>query len=326
MRQEQFEALYGQRWREFESWLGQRVYSRRERDKEPAAFAAREVPRRYREICRHLALARARDYGASLVERLHHLAVAGHDAVYSAPSGLGARFRAYLMSGFAQDVRELRRFVLVAALLLGLPYLALGIVTRYNPDFAYYVMSPRAVWRFENMYDGERLGRTRDAGTDVAMFGFYINNNIGIAFRCYGGGALAGLGTAAALVFNGVFMGTIEGRLVAKGHGKNFYSFVAGHSSFELFAIVLAGACGLRLGWGLLAPGRRSRGQALKHAAKETAGVIAGAAVMLLIAATIEAFWSPLRLDPPIKYAVGIAGILAVASYFLLAGRRDASR
>ncbi|MBI3899745.1 MAG: stage II sporulation protein M [Gammaproteobacteria bacterium] len=328
MRQEQFEALYGERWQAFEDWLAHRELPRRKRQQQPAPLPSASVPRHYREICRHLALARARDYGTALVARLHRLAVAGHDVLYGAASGFWTRALAYLGGGFAADVRVLKTFVLVSALLLTVPYAAIGIATRLDPDFAYLVLPPERVWEFEEMYstNTEHLGRTRDAGTDVQMFGFYIYNNIGIAFRCYAGGALAGLGSAAALLSNGVFMGAAEGRIVAKGYGENFYSFVVGHSAFELFAIVLSGACGLRLGWALIAPGRRSRAQALKQAAHATAGVMAGAAVMLLIAAGIEAFWSPIRFAPAIKYSVGIGLISAVAAYFLFAGRTHADR
>lgn len=328
MKQEQFEAVYAPQWRAFEEWLTQSRLPRRVRRNAASPFPAAEIPQRYREVCRHLALARSRDYGAALVERLHRLAVEGHDALYGTPSGMWPRIRSYLIAGFARDVRRLRVFVYAALLLLLLPYFALGVATRADPEFAYFALPPQLVWKFEEMYgpNAERLGRARSAGTDVAMFGHYIQNNIGIAFRCYAGGVLAGLGTAAALVYNGVFMGAVEGRIVAKGHAENFYSFVAGHSAFELFAIVLSGACGLRLGWALLAPGRKSRAHALRHAATETVGIILGAAFMLLIAAAIEAFWSPLRLPPPVKYSVGVALAAVVAGYFLFAGRTHESR
>jgi hypothetical protein len=51
-----------------------------------------------------------------------------------------------------------------------------------------------------------------------------------------------------------------------------------------------------------------------------------GAAGMFLIAAFIEAFWSPLIFFPPVtKYLVGAILWLVVASYFLLAGRGRAA-
>ena len=48
-----------------------------------------------------------------------------------------------------------------------------------------------------------------------------------------------------------------------RGLSTTFYSFVATHSAFELTAIVLSGAAGLRIGHALLAPGRQTRVQSL---------------------------------------------------------------
>ena len=47
---------------------------------------------------------------------------------------------------------------------------------------------------------------------------------------------------------------------------------------------------------------------------------------MLVLAAGIEAFWSPRTEVPPeIKYGVGIAMWLLPAAYFCLMGRRNAA-
>jgi hypothetical protein len=93
-----------------------------------------------------------------------------------------------------------------------------------------------------------------------------------------------------------------------------------------LVAVVLAGADRAQSAPTRGGARRRRRGVALKHAAQETVGIIGGAAVMLLIAAAIEAFWSPLKLAPMVKYGVGISLIVIVMAYFLFAGRTHADR
>ena len=45
---------------------------------------------------------------------------------------------------------------------------------------------------------------SRGGGGDAMMAGFYVYNNVGIAFRCFSTGALAGLGSVFYLVYNGV--------------------------------------------------------------------------------------------------------------------------
>jgi uncharacterized membrane protein SpoIIM required for sporulation len=172
----------------------------------------------------------------------------------------------------------------------------------------------------------KKLGRKRDSEDDVAMFGFYIFNNIRIGFQTFAGGLAFGLGAVFYLLFNGVHIGTVTGYLIYAGLARNFFSFVAGHGAFELTAIVLCGAAGLRLGWGLISPGQLRRVDALRAAAVQAVPLVAGAALMLVVAAGIEAFWSP-RTEIPaaVKYAVGAALWGLVLAYFLIMGGRRAA-
>ena len=84
-------------------------------------------------------------------------------------------------------------------------------------------------------------------------------NNIGIAFQCFAGGLFVGIGSLFFLVFNGAATpARIAGYLTARGLGENFYSFVVTHGAFELTAIVLSGAAGLRSAMRCWRPGRRT--------------------------------------------------------------------
>ena len=154
------------------------------------------------------------------------------------------------------------------------------------------------------------------------MFGVYIWNNIKIGFQVFAGGLLFGVGAVFFLLFNGFVLGAVAGHLTQIGYITPFYSFVAGHSAFELTAIMLSGAAGLKLGYALIAPGQLTRKAALIAAARNATRIMYGAAGMLLCAAFIEAFWSPLtEVPPPVKYAVGVALWLLVIVYFVAMGR-----
>lgn len=326
MKQEQFEIRHAAEWDAFEQWIRHARLARPQRKKQAPPFDETEVPARYRELCRQLAVARSRDYGLWLIDRLHRLTLDGHDLLYVAHGG-DQTWLGWLAHGFAGAVRRHWRSVLASAALFYLPYLALMAAIRFWPDFGYIVLPAEMLDKFEQMYgpDADSLGRTRNAGSDIAMFGYYISHNIGIGFQTFAGGALAGIGTILALLYNGAFLGAVEAHVVNLGNAERFYSFVSGHSSFELTAIVLCGAAGLQLGWAIVAPGRLSRSAALKRAGRESIGIVSGAAVMFLIAAGIEAFWSPRDLPPTIKYGVGAFNWVLVLGYFLLAGRRNES-
>jgi uncharacterized membrane protein SpoIIM required for sporulation len=169
------------------------------------------------------------------------------------------------------------------------------------------------------------IGRTRTATTDWVMFAFYIKNNVGVAFQCFAGGVLAGLGSVFFLAYNGAFAGAVAGYLTARGLSPTFYAFISTHSAFELTAIVLSGAAGLRIGHAILAPGRVTRTQSLVQAGHDSAVLLSGVTAMLLVAAAIEAFWSSAAwLPPAVKYSVAAACWTAVIAYLTLQGRQRA--
>ncbi len=328
MKQQDFEAAHAARWQAFTQWLESAAARARRTPAAAPAIEPTEVPARYRELCQHQALSRDRQYSAELIERQSRLALAGHQRLYGAHGNTRSQVATFLLQGFPGAVRARWPFVLVACLLFFGPLLVLtGALQRY-PEFAYVIIPPEQVESFAEMYGdaAQKLGRKRDAGDDAIMFGFYIWNNVRIGFQTFAGGIAFGLGALFYLLFNGLYIGTVMGYLVYAGFSTNFFSFVSGHSAFELTAIAVCGAAGLRLGYGLVAPGRLRRGDALRLAARAALPLVIGAACMLVLAVAIEAFWSPrTEIPPPVKYAVGAALWLVTLAYFGWMGRGRAA-
>jgi uncharacterized membrane protein SpoIIM required for sporulation len=333
VRQAVFEARYAQDWTSFEQWLDQREKVKRtgprvgaragSRNAAAATLPDAEIPRAYRRLCQHLALARDRAYSPELVDRLNYLALRGHHLLYGARSHRRSRITRFFLEDFPGRVRTEWPFVTIAALLFFGPLLAIGAALQAYPDFVHYLLSPRTIGSIQEMYDptNPKLGM-RAADTDVMMFAFYIYNNVRIGFQCFAMGLLFGLGTVFYLVSNGIQIGAIAGYLTQTGFGTPFWSFVSGHSAMELTAIAISGAAGLKLGAALIAPGNMTRRAALVAAARGAIRLVYGAATMFLVAAFIEAFWSPLTIFPPAtKYAVGAIMWAFVLAYFLFVGR-----
>jgi uncharacterized membrane protein SpoIIM required for sporulation len=316
----QFENLYQADWDELDKLLaairGKRTVQRDTHGERIAAL--------YRCACEQLALARARSYPAYLVDRLERLSSDAHQSIYQQSEvGLG-RLRALAAREFPRAVRAHAAYVWIALAVFVLPTIIVGLIVYSRPELILSVVDAETAADFERMYSGteEAIGRQRGAETDLAMFGYYIRNNVGIAFQCFASGLIAGIGSLFYLAFNGVFFGAIAGYLTERGLSETFYSFVVTHAAFELTAIVLSGAAGLRIGHALLMPGRLSRRQALVVAARESIVIVYGVAVMLLIAAAIEAFWSSAVWIPPImKYSVAAGCWIAVIGYLTLQGR-----
>ena len=320
----QFEQSHQQEWNELQALLAQLHKSVRARAADGQPIAGERVAALYRRACEQLALARARAYPAYLTDRLEQLTSDAHQLIYQHAELGWSRLKRMVAYDFPRAVRAQSAYLWIALAVFAVPTLVLGFAVYFRPELILSVVDPATAASFQDMYSesAASIGRSREAQNDWVMFGFYIANNIGVAFQCFASGLFAGVGSLFFLAFNGAYGGAIAGYLTEKGLGSTFYSFVVTHAAFELTAIVLSGAAGLRLGHALLAPGRYTRLQSLVRAAKESAVIIYGVVAMLLIAAALEAFWSSAKWMPPImKYGVAAICWIAVLSYLTLQGR-----
>lgn len=315
MKQQDFEKLYSKLWDEFERNVELKSHS-----EELAS-----LPSDYQRISTHLALAKKRRYSSDLIRRLNKLVTEGHRHLYRDLPRAKANFIYYLVAGFPLMVRKNANFVFAALAFFYLPGFLFVALCYFNTDLIYSLMDYAQVQNFESMYEpgAESFGRERESDTDFAMFGFYIYNNIGISFQCFASGILLCVGSLFFLIYNGIYIGAATGHISQVGYTDTFFPFVVGHGSFELTAIALSGAAGLKMGWALISPGYFSRLYALKLAAKDAIIIIYGSTVMLFIAAFIEAFWSSSSTVPiSVKYIVGGFFWFLVAYYLIMAGRR----
>jgi uncharacterized membrane protein SpoIIM required for sporulation len=318
-----FEELYQAEWQELESLLDRLLGRKKNAAKDGAPIDGQRVAVLYRRACEHLALARARSYPAYLLDQLERLTSDAHQVIYQRREFGLVKVKRFLTEEFPRSVRAHSTYVWVAAALLYVPTLVLGWLVYQRPELILSVVSAETAASYERMYSDSAVAIGRAAESDWMMFGYYISHNIGIAFQCFAGGLFAGIGTLFYLIYNGASAGAIGGYLTERGHAATFYSFVVTHSAFELTAIVLCGAAGLRIGHSLVAPGRLSRVQSLVKATGDSAVIVSGAAAMLLIAAAIEAFWSSAGWLPhAVKFSVASACWIGVLSYLAFQGRR----
>jgi uncharacterized membrane protein SpoIIM required for sporulation len=320
-----FEQQYQAEWDELAAQVRLIFEGRAKQSATSRPIRGEHVASLYRRACEHLALARARAYPRYMIDKLERITSDAHQVIYQRREfGLTRAWHAVAYD-FPRAVRAHAGYVWLAAALFMIPTLLVGWLVYERPDLILSVVDGETAAKFEEMYSdsAEAIGSTRGANENWIMFGFYIKNNISVAFQCFAGGMLAGVGSMFFLIYNGVFGGAIGGYLTERGLSHNFYSFVVTHAAFELTAIVLSGAAGLRLGHALIAPGRKTRLQSMVDASKDILPIIYGFVVMLIIAAAIEAFWSSARwLPSEVKYSVAAICWLAVLLYLTLQGRR----
>lgn len=319
MKQESFVREREPRWQELEARLGGKL----------GVEGAEKLPVLLRAVSHDLAVAREHRFDAPLVERLNRLVLAAHHKLYRAPVASWRRWWEFWTFDFPRAVREEWRLVVLSHVLFYGSALAVGWWLLKEPEGIFTILPPGHVRTMERMYDpnGPHFLKPRSFDSDTVMFGFYIYNNISIAFRAFASGIFAGIGAGVSVFYNGVFLGAVAAHLGRLGFGMNLLQFVIGHGSLELTALVMSGAAGMRLGWSVVAPGRYSRAHALRRAARKAVPIVYGCAGMLLAAAAVEAYWSSsLFIDRNIKLAVGALGWLCIAAYFLLGGREREAR
>ncbi|MFE3542080.1 stage II sporulation protein M [Nocardia sp. NPDC059177] len=127
-----------------------------------------------------------------------------------------------------------------------------------------------------------------------------------------------------AMFMNALNLGITGGLMADAGRLDSFFGFILPHGTLELTALFVAGGVGLKLGWTLVDPGRRSRAAAMAHQGRATATVALGLVVVLLVCGLLEGFVTPSPLPAPVRIAFGFAAEALFLVYVFGIGRRVA--
>ena len=142
-------------------------------------------------------------------------------------------------------------------------------------------------------------------GIEPVASSVIMTNNLTVCFIAFAGGIVFGLGPLWSMFFNGLLLGVIGVACQQHGMSLDLWSFVAPHGSLELPSIILAGAAGLRLAHGVLFPGIYRRRDSIALAGVEATRLVAGIIPLLVIAGTLEGFFSPSSAPVWLKFTVG---------------------
>jgi uncharacterized membrane protein SpoIIM required for sporulation len=146
-------------------------------------------------------------------------------------------------------------------------------------------------------------------------------NNAWIAAQCIAFG-ITGLWVPYVLIQNAVGVGTAAGVMFAYGRGDVMFAYILPHGLLELTSVFVAAAAGLRIFWAWIAPGARTRGQALAEDGRALFTIAVGCALSLFVSGLIEGFVTPSGLPVWAKIAIGALALLAFLFYMLVVGSR----
>lgn len=306
-------------WRRFEALLAKAERGR------AAALTDEELialPLLYRTVVSSLSVARATSLDAGLIAYLEGLASRGYFFVYGTRARMTRRLTRFFHEGWPAAVRSLWRETLVAALIFAAAVVLGAVLVSRDPDWFGSILpgemaqgrDPTASTAFLKavLYDTHK-------GRGLSVFAtFLFTHNAQIALLAFALGFAFGLPTAILLAQNGLSLGALIALYASRGLGLQLCGWLFIHGATEIFAVILAGAAGFRLGWVVMFPGRRTRLEAASQAGYMTGAVMAGVVLMLFVAGGLEGVGRQVIVDDAARWAIALASLGLWAGYFYL--------
>lgn len=275
---------------------------------------ARSLGKMYRAVSSDLLWVRARSGSADVSAYLNDLVGRAYALTYPGKRPRFADVWSFVARGFPALLRREWRMYIASVLMfmagLGFGYLGMTM----DPDGAHYLVPGEhlkldPVERAEQEAKGE--GMTVD---QQAYFSSYLfTHNIQVAFLAFALGITVGIGTAVMLFVNGLFMGALAQVYTAKGMAGWFWAWILPHGIPEMTAICIAGAAGLVIARGLVAPKGLPRGLALRQEAVTAVKLLFGTLALFVLAGLIEGTVSQIH-PPKLSVAFKISFALVVGS------------
>jgi uncharacterized membrane protein SpoIIM required for sporulation len=230
-----------------------------------------------------------------------------------------------IFTAFPEAFRRQSRYFALAVLITILGSALGGLAVRYDPA-SVDVLLPADYLRNPGVrVQQDEKGQNRHLSSvqiEAQFSAHLITHNIQVALLAAALGVTFGIGTALLLFENGVLLGAVAVHYTQQGFGLFVTAWLLPHGAFEIPSILIAGQAGFYLARLLL---RRREDRNMRQSMPEWLLLIAGLAMMLVWAGTMEAFFS--QHQAPVlpywfKVAVGAAELVLLTSYLLLIGRR----
>jgi uncharacterized membrane protein SpoIIM required for sporulation len=261
----------------------------------------RETALLYRQAASDLSTLRQDSTARAYAEHLNQLLARAHHIIYSSRRSGFLKIFHFLRDEYPAIFQRQISFVLLSLVILLGGALLGSVLTVARPQFMRQMLGPEMVATIER----HEMWTHSIVGVAPMMSSMIMTNNLSVCFIAFAGGITFGLLTVWSMFFNGLLLGVIGVACQQHGMSLDLWSFVASHGSLELPSIILSGAAGLRLGYGVLFPGLYGRRDSIARAGVEASRLVAGIIPLLVIAGTLEGFFSPSAAPVWLKFTVG---------------------
>jgi uncharacterized membrane protein SpoIIM required for sporulation len=271
----------------------------------------RELGLLYRQTATDLSAVRADPKSVQQSRYLNQLLGRAHNAIYSGQKkSIGGIWQFYTRD-YPAVFRRFLPYTAIATGIFLLGAIAGSLLTLSDPDYMREFLPANIVASIErhDMWTHSVVAVKPQASSAI------MTNNLSVSFMTFAAGITAGLGTLYLLFFNGVMLGVIGVACATHEMSLSLWSFVAPHGVLELPAIFIAGGAGLRLAQALLFPGVLSRRDSLATGSSDAVRLLVGVIPMLIVAGTVEAFFSPSNTPAHWKFTAAVALFTLLIAY-----------
>ena len=287
------------------------------------------VPVLYRSALSSLSVARATSLDKALIEYLESLCTRAYFFVYGPRSSPLERLNRFLSRDLPAAAKTLWRETLISLAVTIVGAVTAFVLVARDPDWFYAFVErglahgrdPSATTAFlkGTLYSSA----DQQQGLSLMSMGLFTHNS-GIALMAFALGFAFGAPTIFLILINGLMLGAFLALFFSHGLGFEAIGWLSIHGTTEIFAVILAGAAGLRIGWTLAFPGKDSRAAAMSRAGRQAGTLMGGVVLMLLTAGMLEGFARQLVNNDIARYAIaGTILLLWLAYYYLPRGRTD---
>jgi uncharacterized membrane protein SpoIIM required for sporulation len=277
----------------------------------------REVGLLYRQTAADLAAVRGDPSSVQQSRYLNQLLGRAHNAIYSGRKKSVGGIWEFYRKDYPRIFRRFLPYTAVATAIFFLGAIAGTFFMLSDPDYMREFLPPQLVDSIERheMWTHSIVSVKPQASSAI------MTNNLSVSFMAFAAGITAGIGTLYLLFFNGMMIGVIGTACATYGMSVALWSFVLPHGVLELPAIFIAGGAGLRVARALLFPGLLPRRDSLAAGGTEAVRLLMGVIPMLIVAGTIEAFFSPSSVPTALKF-MGAAALFMTLIAYLCSGMR----
>jgi uncharacterized membrane protein SpoIIM required for sporulation len=279
------------------------------------------LPLLYRSALSSLSVARETSLDRSLITYLEQLCTRAYFQIYGVPTSALRQLVRFFVKSWPEAVQALWRETLVSFLLTLAGAVVAYLLIRNDPTWFYGIIpgglaegrDPSASVQTlrSTLYDNHHDG--------LAVFAtFLFTHNAQIAIFAFALGFAFAVPTALLILYNGLMLGAFIAVFVPKGLGWNVGGWLMIHGTTEIFAIILSGAAGFRIGMAIAFPGRVSRGDSAVRAGRSAATAMAGTVVMLVVAGTLEGIGRQTVTNDAARYAIGLTMLIGWLAYFYI--------